>query len=76
MGYIYAIKNILDNKMYIGQTINIESRISAHRNNLINNKHHSSKLQNAFNKYGKENFKLIILEENVKKELLNEREIY
>ena len=26
------------------------------RNDLINNKHHSSKLQNAFNKYGKEYF--------------------
>lgn len=55
-GYIYLLKNNINNKLYIGQTINgFDSR---YRNNVekeTKNKH----LKYAFNKYGIENFTII-----------------
>lgn len=60
---IYAIKNKLDNKMYIGMTNNFQKRINHHFYELKNNKHHSLKLQRAYNKYGKDNFEVLVLEE-------------
>jgi len=60
---IYIINNLVNNKSYIGQSINIEKRFKAHLNSLKNNKHDNSYLQNSWNKYGKENFEFKILEE-------------
>lgn len=55
-GYIYKIINKINGKMYIGQTLNIEKRIKDHFSSLEQQKHHSIKLQRAYNKYGKDNF--------------------
>lgn len=55
-GYIYHITNKLNNKKYIGQTVNINRRKAVHFNRLYNKNHHSPKLQLAWNKYGEENF--------------------
>ena len=55
-GYIYHIINTVNNKRYIGQTINFQVRKNTHLRNLRDNKHHSLKLQRAWNKYGEENF--------------------
>ena len=55
-GYIYHIINKKNNKHYIGKTFDIDSRISAHFSDLNNQKHHSHKLQRAFNLYGEEYF--------------------
>jgi group I intron endonuclease len=72
---IYAIKNIINKKVYIGQSNNILSRFSNHKYELNNSKHSNSHLQRAWHKYGKENFIFEILCECSPKEL-NEKEIY
>lgn len=60
---IYQIKNKTNNKIYVGSSLNIKRRFSDHRRLLKNNKHHSYKLQRAYNKYGESNFEFIVLEE-------------
>ncbi|MDP3987255.1 MAG: NUMOD3 domain-containing DNA-binding protein [Nanoarchaeota archaeon] len=60
---IYYIKNILNNKIYIGSSINLETRFREHKNDLRNKNHHSYHLQQAWNKYGEENFQFGIIEE-------------
>jgi group I intron endonuclease len=59
---IYIIKNVINNKVYIGSAINISKRFSVHKSRLNRNDHHSKHLQNAWNKYGSENFTFDILE--------------
>lgn len=59
---VYSITNIINNKIYVGSSINIGSRFERHRNDLIKNKHGNQRLQRAWNKYGKDNFKFNILE--------------
>lgn len=71
---IYAIKNKMNNKMYIGQSVNINKRKSYHLWLLRNNSHFNPKLQNTFNKYGEENFEFVILEK-CNKEELDDKEI-
>lgn len=53
MGYIYKIKNKIDNKIYIGQTIqDLEDRWRDHLNKHSNCRY----LKSAFKKYGVDNF--------------------
>lgn len=74
---IYKITCIINNKVYIGQSTDIEKRWKDHVIRLDNNSHDNSYLQNAWNKYGKEAFKFEIIEKCEKNfELLNAREIY
>lgn len=70
---IYEIRNLVNGKTYVGQSINIKSRKSVHLVNLRYNRHHSKHLQNAWNKYGESNFEFGILEE-CSIEKLTERE--
>jgi len=58
---IYRIINIVTGDFYIGQAVNFKRRKNAHFNELKRGKHHSSYLQNAYNKYGEENFKFEIV---------------
>lgn len=60
---IYSITNRINGKKYIGYSKNIDSRWYNHKNYLKRNVHHSIKLQNAWNKYGEENFIFDILVE-------------
>ena len=53
---IYEIVNIINNKKYIGQSVNISARFRHHKNKLRKNEHRNSYLQHAWNKYGEENF--------------------
>ena len=70
-GYIYKITNLINNKIYIGQTIHSLK----HRFNQHSNRSGCTKLYNAIIKYGKENF--IIEEiEKVPQNNLDEREVY
>jgi len=58
---IYAIRNVVNGKVYVGSAVSIHSRWSNHRARLSKNNHHSKKLQNAWNKYGQEAFEFIVL---------------
>lgn len=75
-GGIYQIRNLVNNKRYIGQTVNLYARKYGHSSLLKNNKHTNIHLQNSYNRYGKENFIFEILEECIdfSKEELTERE--
>ena len=70
---IYKITNIIDNKFYIGSSIDIERIWYKHKKDLNNNKHHSILLQRSWNKYSEENFVFEIIEECLK-EIIVERE--
>lgn len=72
---IYIINNKINNKVYIGQSVNMDKRIKKHFNSLENGTHYNEHLQNAFNKYGRDNFLVDVLEECSIEEL-NEREKY
>ncbi len=61
--YIYSIRNISNNKRYIGSSIQVLRRQRSHFQELRDNKHPNEKLQRAYNKYKKENFIFEILEE-------------
>lgn len=74
---IYKIFNMLDNKFYIGSSkICIYKRYKRHLWDLRNNNHHSKYLQNAFNKYGEENFKIELLEEYNETDILKKEQHY
>lgn len=59
---IYQIKNLVNNKIYIGSAANVKNRWKTHKSELNHNKHHSPYLQRAWDKYGIENFEFSILE--------------
>lgn len=58
---IYCIRNIINNKMYIGYSKDMLKRKSSHFTELKYNYHDNDKLQKAYNKYGKENFEFNII---------------
>ena len=55
---IYKIENLINHKVYIGQSIDIERRFRNHINNEV-----SPHLKRAFEKYGIENFSFEIIKE-------------
>jgi len=59
---IYKITNIINNKIYIGQSIHIEKRFQEHINEAKNGRSNML-LHKAIRKYGSENFRFEILEE-------------
>lgn len=73
---IYQILNLVNGKMYIGSSNNIERRIYDHGALLLNNRHHSIHLQRAFDKYGNENFDVNILEYCEENILLEKEQYY
>lgn len=72
---IYAVVCKPTGKVYVGQSKNIKVRKSQHLSKLLAGKHYNTYFQNAFTKYGRENFSFRILE-NCDKELLTEREAF
>lgn len=73
---IYKIENLIDGKVYIGQTTrSFEIRKKQHKTVLNGNKNTNKKLQNAWNKYGESNFKFEIIDKP-KFEELDEKEIF
>lgn len=72
---IYKIQNTVNGKFYIGSTNNWKRRLSEHKTRLKLNKHENARIQNSWNKYGKENFIFIVLEE-CKEEQLEKLENY
>lgn len=71
-GLIYMIKNKINNKLYIRQTIrSFEERIVDYKRGYGNDY-----LNNAFNKYGIENFEFTIIDTAKNLNDLNEKEIF
>lgn len=63
MSYIYLIKHNDTGNCYVGSTNNKIRRMSEHLRFLRRDRHHSPKLQNAWNKYGENSFSVELLEE-------------
>lgn len=59
---IYSITNNVNDKKYIGQSLDIKHRWRHHINELKKNNHANSHLQNAWNKYGEEKFNFEIIQ--------------
>lgn len=65
---IYKITNLINNKVYIGQSKEIEKRWRIHKTRAFNgdaktNKEYNKILYRAFRKYGLDNFKFEVIEE-------------
>lgn len=73
---IYQIRNITDDKVYVGSSVNIQTRFNTHKMRLRKNVHHSKLLQNAWNKYGEDNFIFEIIEVTQINQLLLREQFY
>lgn len=73
---IYMILNKVNGKRYIGSAVNIRSRWRTHTSRLERNIHHSPHLQSSWNKYGRDAFELIIIEECCKDFLIEREQFY
>lgn len=72
---IYAIKNLVNNKMLVGSSINVNRRLTDHFRHLSKNRHYNKLLQEEYNVYGKSNFTKIIIE-LCEKESVEEKELH
>jgi group I intron endonuclease len=68
---IYKITNTINNKVYVGSSINLKEREYKHFWMLKKGLHDNHYLQNSFDKYGKENFIFEIIDFCEPKELIS-----
>ena len=59
---VYKIVNNINGHKYVGSALRVKHRWNDHAKLLDENRHHSQRLQRAWNKYGKENFQFSIIE--------------
>jgi group I intron endonuclease len=59
---VYQIKNKLNEKVYIGSSVNVENRWYQHKKFLRDNSHCNEYLQNSWNTHKEESFEFTILE--------------
>lgn len=74
IGLIYCIKNKINGKVYIGQTIDFGGRRNDHLCKLRKSIHHSDHLQKSWNLYGEQSFLFEILEDSINVEDLSLKE--
>lgn len=67
---VYLIRNIISKMDYVGSSIDITKRFSAHKRALNRNSHPNTHLQNAWNKYGEVAFEFVVVAECAVKDLL------
>ena len=67
---IYIIRNTINNKIYIGSSVNLDNRWSKHKSQLSKNIHGNKHLQFSFNKYGLGSFTFEVLANCNKEDLL------
>jgi group I intron endonuclease len=72
---IYEIRNNVNGKVYIGQSIDIHLRNNQEINKLNKGKFHNEHLQSAWNKYGKDNFIFNTIIYELNEDQLDEYEI-
>jgi group I intron endonuclease len=74
---VYKIKNLINNKCYIGSTkMTFLKRFYHHQSSLRNGTHKNIHLQNSFNKYKEENFEFEIIEVCEKENCFNREQVY
>lgn len=74
--YIYKITNIVNNKVYIGQTIQtVQNRFRRHINDAVSYKLNTH-FCNAVRNYAKENFIVEVLDTAQSQTELNQKEQY
>ena len=77
MSLIYKITNLKNDKIYIGKTSrDLHVRWLEHCRDAKNYHENNNPLHAAIRKYGKENFLCEVIEDNIPKEKINEREKY
>jgi predicted GIY-YIG superfamily endonuclease len=57
MSGVYIIKNIVNNKVYVGSSVDILTRFGNHKSELNRGKHHNKRLLASYVKYGGASFK-------------------
>ncbi len=62
---IYALRCKNNGRLYIGRTSNLNNRIQVHFQELISGRYTNLLMLDDFKKYGKENFEIYVLEENI-----------
>lgn len=67
---IYQIRNLVNDKIYIGSAIKLTKRKNDHLSDLSRGKHCNSYLQRSYDKYGKDKFKFEILMTCPKEDLI------
>lgn len=75
-GFIYIIYNVINNNFYLGSTRFLNKRKSKHFNELRSGNHHSVILQNAYNKYGENNFEFKVVNECELNDILILEQLY
>jgi group I intron endonuclease len=73
---IYAIKNTINAKTYVGLTTDTGQRFLYHKRRLRDGTHKNGHLQASFNKYGRAVFEFMILEECVEKKLVEKEKFW
>lgn len=73
---VYQIRNLINNKIYIGSAKNHKKRHARHLRDLKLGEHHCIYLQRAYDKYGVDNFVFEILEECLESELFEKEEFW
>jgi group I intron endonuclease len=67
---VYRIRNVINGKSYIGSAVNLVRRRKRHFSDLKEGNHGNRYLQNAWNKYGKKNFRWKVIKECDKEDLV------
>ena len=62
---IYAIRCKKNGKLYIGRTTRLDNRIKSHFCELKTERHNNKLLVEDYKRFGRENFEVYVLEENV-----------
>ena len=60
---IYAIRNKINNKYYIGESLDIDTRWSRHKSHMKKGYHRNKKLKNDLLEYGYSIFEFIIIKD-------------
>ena len=61
-GGIYQIRNVVNEKVYVGSSVNLINRRAEHFRQLRKNMHHNIKLQYSYNKHGESSFVFEVVE--------------
>jgi len=74
---IYKIQSIIKpERFYIGSASSLEGRKESHFSSLKNNYHNNGKLQNHYNKYGKEDLVFSVMKYCLNKELITAEQYF